>query len=950
MIRWIGRLFGGLVLLIMVLAVAAFFARVPILETVLARALINAGYQDVSVDARSLTLTNIAFDKISLKASDPVANIAATGITVTFDPKELVSARQVEDISIAGMSVSVDANEVISDMMPTDNARAEKAVDFNFDDLPFRSFVLQEGTLIVRERNTVLTEADINGRLDRENGGAFSVASSGNNFDLGGVKVSRQDINLNTTFSADGTATLEGAVSGDIVSEAASLEMIRLGIDGEMTSWRDLISGNDTAPKFLVQLDLKSGRFKTAQQTIADLDLELVDFTDEGRVFFDIDAHLEVAGDGDGFSVSVVDSAPVTFTGGDGQLLVTPTDGSRFFRQSANEREFGARFDVGQITQILLNGRQQLIATAPDILDVTVQLAQTDIAGVSLDAAGVKFNGFVDDFRFDGRLLAETTINSAEVGRAKIAKADIDLDVDLAVDVSTGDLTLGTTASDCLSLDQGRLALPDQDFSARYGEGIVCGGPAGPLVSVTRLNEAQLVRSFGNLVIDRFSAKMAETSLSGTLPSIRYAATYQPDAHITRVTGDAAGGNIVINEALRVRNMVGLLEGDLDREDMSGKVTLSKGRVEQVAEEIVMTPFGITGEGVLSNDVFDIEGVLYTIEGIRLGAATGSHDLARARGELTFVSDGIVFEPDGLQPTAFSPLFRGQIFDADGTVDTDIKVAWSEAGVSTMGDISFRRLTFGGPGLAVSQTRGISGDLSFRDLMPIETDGPQKITIEAFDLDALVLENGDVEFDVRGDDVLRVTRAEFPWYGGFLGAYEAEIPLVNPNGEALTQLEVRDVDLKAMLEDLEFEGLSGEGQIAGTLPIRLENGRAQLVDGTLFSKGPGIIRYSGRAGKAAAQAGEGAAIAFDVLRELRFSRLEATVNGPLDGDLDFELLFEGTSQIALNDPRVQERVDAPIRYRMNIKAPFMALLDQAKLSTDLCLQLKEVGSPACLGD
>ncbi|HNS87944.1 MAG TPA: YdbH domain-containing protein, partial [Parvularculaceae bacterium] len=203
------------------------------------------------------------------------------------------------------------------------------------------------------------------------------------------------------------------------------------------------------------------------------------------------------------------------------------------------------------------------------------------------------------------------------------------------------------------------------------------------------------------------------------------------------------------------------------------------------------------------------------------------------------------------------------------------------------------------------------------------------------DLDALKLENGAMRFRAPGDNTIEIIEAEFPWFGGTIGAYESKIVV---EGRSETTLQIDDVSLAGLLDYIKVEGLSGEGAIEGVLPLSIEGGKARINKGIVSSKGPGVIRYRGKATDAASQSNEQSALAFEILRELRFEKLSSIIDGPLDGAIDFNILFEGRSNIPVRTGDKTQRVDSPVKYRITINAPLLSLIEQAILSTDVKLQ------------
>ena len=78
----------------------------------------------------------------------------------------------------------------------------------------------------------------------------------------------------------------------------------------------------------------------------------------------------------------------------------------------------------------------------------------------------------------------------------------------------------------------------------------------------------------------------------------------------------------------------------------------------------------------------------------------------------------------------------------------------------------------------------------------------------------------------------------------------------------------------------------------------------------------------------------------DGLRDLRFEKLSAIIDGPLDGTLNFKILFDGRSDIPVKTGKETQRVDSPVKYRITINAPLLSLIEQAVLSTNVKLQIE----------
>jgi hypothetical protein len=89
-----------------------------------------------------------------------------------------------------------------------------------------------------------------------------------------------------------------------------------------------------------------------------------------------------------------------------------------------------------------------------------------------------------------------------------------------------------------------------------------------------------------------------------------------------------------------------------------------------------------------------------------------------------------------------------------------------------------------------------------------------------------------------------VRRAALPIARGTVSVTDAEYRESHPF-EAV--LEVDAIDLTAVLALLDVEGLSGTGELDGSLPVKIDAAGIQIEGGHVSANGPGTIRYTGDA-------------------------------------------------------------------------------------------------------
>jgi len=121
------------------------------------------------------------------------------------------------------------------------------------------------------------------------------------------------------------------------------------------------------------------------------------------------------------------------------------------------------------------------------------------------------------------------------------------------------------------------------------------------------------------------------------------------------------------------------------------------------------------------------------------------------------------------------------------------------------------------------------------------------------------------------------------------------------------------------------------------LPLLLSchDGRASLGEGKTDAKAEIWTDWE-KFKEAAAGASDQAAVAFSILRDLRYSSLRATIDGPLDGRLDIKTYFEGTGEV----PVGKQSARVPVKYNITLDAALLELLDQANLTRDIQMQFE----------
>lgn len=277
----------------------------------------------------------------------------------------------------------------------------------------------------------------------------------------------------------------------------------------------------------------------------------------------------------------------------------------------------------------------------------------------------------------------------------------------------------------------------------------------------------------------------------------------------------------------------------------------------------------------------------------------------------------ILFTPKGLQPQSLIPAFRGKVARVDGEARTKLNLAFAEGAITastgTVEIIDMNVATAPGP------ITGLNTTLTFASLFPLETSGVQTLTMDLFN-PGLPLESGVVTFNLVAEGV-KVLAADWPIGNGafsldpFTWIYAAD--------ENRVIMRVKDVALGDFINDLGNKKIQATGNVVGAFPIvvrgvevLVEKGEVSVPDGGLikYNPGPNARIYSEEEAIAVLREGrsnEYAALAQDALREFRYRELSASIDGPLSGDVEIGLVFDGSNAKVLNRQ--------PFRFDVSVK-------------------------------
>lgn len=306
------------------------------------------------------------------------------------------------------------------------------------------------------------------------------------------------------------------------------------------------------------------------------------------------------------------------------------------------------------------------------------------------------------------------------------------------------------------------------------------------------------------------------------------------------------------------------------------------------------------------------------------------HDLASGTGHADLTVTGLAFDR-ALQPDDLFARAKGVIANTRGVVRGSGRIEWTPRGVTSRGAFSSDDLDFAA---AFGPIAGASGTVEFTDLLALTTAPGQRIRLGSINPGIEVTE-GDFIFALREGEVLSVSGASWPFMGGRLTLRQVDLNL-GASEERRYVFEVEGLEAAQFVERMELPNLSATGTFDGTVPIVFDRaGNGRVEGGLLIARAPGgNISYVGELTRE--NLGTMANFAFDALRSLDYRQMSVAMDGNLTGEIVTRVRFDGVEQGAgARRNFITRRFEnLPIRFNVNVRAPFYQLITSLKAMYD----------------
>lgn len=306
------------------------------------------------------------------------------------------------------------------------------------------------------------------------------------------------------------------------------------------------------------------------------------------------------------------------------------------------------------------------------------------------------------------------------------------------------------------------------------------------------------------------------------------------------------------------------------------------------------------------------------------------HNLADAIGFANLRVDALRFDKN-LQPEALSGLALGVIANADGVITGSGRIDWSNGTVTSSGSFSSNSFDFAA---AFGPVKGASGTIEFTDLINLTTAPDQRIKIASIN-PGIEVSDGELAFSLRDGVKVSVVNGRWPFMGGTLALQPVELNFGAPETRAYI-LKIEGLDAAQFIAQMELGNLSATGTFDGEIPLVFDQeGNGSIQGGVLIARPPGgNVSYVGEL--TYEDMTPIVNFAFDALRSLDYKEMRIGMDGSLTGELVTKVRFDGVKQ-GTDTKRnffTRQLADLPIRFNVNIRAPFYQLITSIKAMYD----------------
>ncbi|MEP2495047.1 MAG: YdbH domain-containing protein, partial [Parasphingorhabdus sp.] len=303
------------------------------------------------------------------------------------------------------------------------------------------------------------------------------------------------------------------------------------------------------------------------------------------------------------------------------------------------------------------------------------------------------------------------------------------------------------------------------------------------------------------------------------------------------------------------------------------------------------------------------------------------HTLNTSEGRALIDVQSLLFN-ERLQPEQLTPLTLGVIANVQGEISGTGRIDWddSEDGIKSTGTFRTNGMSLAA---AFGPVTGLSGEISFSDLLSLETAPGQSVTLSEVNPGVAVF-NGKIRYRLLPDYQVEVEGGEWPFAGGKL-YLEPTILDLSEEAERRLQFTVEGIDAAQFLTQFDFENMTATGVFDGKLPMVFDQDGGRIVGGYLVAReGGGSLAYVGAL--TYEDMGAMTNFAFNALKSIKYRSLTIGMDGDIAGEIITEVKFAGLQQgdDASRNFITKQLARIPMEFNVRIQAPFMQLMSSAQ--------------------
>jgi hypothetical protein len=306
---------------------------------------------------------------------------------------------------------------------------------------------------------------------------------------------------------------------------------------------------------------------------------------------------------------------------------------------------------------------------------------------------------------------------------------------------------------------------------------------------------------------------------------------------------------------------------------------LGVARIEHSAKQPLIVPLSLTGKIDAADDRLSFTGVLSDSAKRLRSTIEVEHSFAANKGRATLKTSLLTFAPGGLQPRDLVPAISPQIEEVTGSAAIGGRIAWSGGKVTSDLKLLLQDLSFKLPQADVVRINTV---VNIDSLVPFTTLPSQQLAAGIVDV-GLPLSDLVATFRIEPGPQLVIENARLSLTGGAVTMPAVGIDLADPRADLV--LSVEDVDLAALLQLAQIDGLTGTGSLSGRIPVSIAGDAVVIHDATLAASGAGSLRYApAMTPSALVGAGANMDMALQALNNFQYTVLTLTVNRESGGE------------------------------------------------------------------